>query len=82
MKLQAATRLTATELTSGLKFNDKRGRWEWDDGTVVEPEQLSTKEKQKVQQWKAANPGKRPSSSRRSNTRGENTRHGSGFGGR
>lgn len=66
------------DMTEGLRFNDKKGKWEWDDGTRVEPDELTPAQKQRVQQWKAANPGKRSSKSNVPDTR-EPVR---GFGGR
>lgn len=65
-------------VAEGLSFNDKRGKWEWDDGTRVSPDELTPAQKQRVQQWKAANPGKRPSRASVPDTR-EPAR---GFGGR
>ena len=66
-------------MTEGFNFNDKKGRWEWDDGTSYDVSQLTPAQKKRVAKWKAANPGK--SQGRASpDTRGEHTPHGSGAG--
>jgi hypothetical protein len=65
-------------VAEGLSFNNKRGKWEWDDGTRVSPDELTPAQKQRVQKWKDANPGKRPSRAGVPDTR-EPAR---GFGGR
>ncbi len=46
-------------IEEGFNFNDKKGRWEWDDGTTYDPAKLTPAQKARVAQWKAANPGKR-----------------------
>lgn len=65
-------------IAEALNFNDKKGKWEWDDGTYVDPDELTPAQKQRIQQWKADNPGKRPSKASVPDTR-EPAR---GFGGR
>jgi len=66
-------------VAEGLNFDEKKGRWEWDDGTRILPDELTPAQKQRVQQWKAANPGKRQGRAT-PDTRGEHTPHGSGAG--
>jgi len=66
-------------VTEGLNFDDKKGRWEWDDGTRILPDELTPAQKQRVQKWKAANSGKRQGRAT-PDTRGEHTPHGSGAG--
>ncbi len=65
-------------VAEGLSFNDKRGKWEWDDGTRVSPDELTPAQKERLQQWKAANPGKRPGRASVPDTR----EPAKGFGGR
>jgi hypothetical protein len=66
-------------VAEGLNFDDKKGRWEWDDGTRILPDELTPAQKQRVQKWKAANPGKRQGRAT-PDTRGEHTPHGTGAG--
>ena len=66
-------------MAEGFNFDDKKGRWEWDDGTSYDVSQLTPAQKERVAKWKAANPGKRQGRPM-SDTRGENTPHGSGAG--
>ena len=66
-------------MAEGFNFDDKKGRWEWDDGTSYDVSQLTPAQKERVAKWKAANPGKRQGRPM-SGTRGENTPHGSGAG--
>ena len=66
-------------VTEGFNFNDKKGRWEWDDGTSYDVSQLTPAQKERVAKWKAANPGKRQGRAS-PDTRGEHTPHGTGAG--
>ena len=66
-------------VAEGFNFNDKKGRWEWDDGTSHNASNLTPAQKAKVQQWKAANPSKHQGKAT-PDTRGEHTPHGTGAG--
>jgi len=66
-------------LAEGFNFDDKKGRWEWDDGTSYDVSELTPAQKERVAKWKAANPGKRQGRVT-PDTRGEHTPHGSGAG--
>lgn len=66
-------------VAEGFNFDEKKGRWEWDDGTSYDVSELTPAQKERVAKWKAANPGKRQGRAT-PDTRGEHTPHGSGAG--
>lgn len=50
----------AKHIKEAFTFNDKKGRWEWDDGTSYRMDELTPAQKARIEKWKKDNPGKKP----------------------